>query len=91
MSGSSWKSRTYDECAQDSSGQEHHAPRQFINPHRLFHGVWMPQWLEERPEVSEKAKPQKLEEHLSKRLDSDRIIFSPRLTHSHMNALLGCS
>ena len=28
----------------------------FINPHRLFHGVWMPQWLEERPEVSEKAK-----------------------------------
>jgi hypothetical protein len=18
----------------------------FINPHRLFHGVWMPQWLE---------------------------------------------
>jgi hypothetical protein len=28
----------------------------FINPHRLFHGVWMPQWLEERREVSEKAK-----------------------------------
>ena len=28
----------------------------FINPHRLFHGVWLPQWLEERPEVSEKAK-----------------------------------
>jgi len=28
----------------------------FINPHRLFHGVWIPQWLEERPEVSEKAK-----------------------------------
>ena len=26
------------------------------NPHRLFHGVWMPQWLEERPEISEKAK-----------------------------------
>ena len=25
----------------------------FINPHRLFHGVWLPQWLEERPEVSE--------------------------------------
>jgi hypothetical protein len=25
-------------------------------PHRLFHGVRMPQWLEERPEVSEKAK-----------------------------------
>ncbi len=28
----------------------------FINPHRLFHGVWLPQWLEDRPEVSEKAK-----------------------------------
>ena len=28
----------------------------FINPHRLFHGVWPPQWLEERPEVSDKAK-----------------------------------
>ena len=28
----------------------------FINPHRLFHGVWLPQWLEERPEVSEKAR-----------------------------------
>jgi hypothetical protein len=28
----------------------------FINPHRLFHGVWLPQWLEERAEVSEKAK-----------------------------------
>ena len=36
--------------------QAKHAPRQFINPHRLFHGVRMPQWLEERPEVSEKAK-----------------------------------
>jgi hypothetical protein len=30
---------------------------------------------------------QKLEEHLSKRLDSDRIIFAPRLNHSQMNAL----
>ena len=29
---------------------------QFINPHRLFHGVWLPQWLEERPQVSERAK-----------------------------------
>ena len=29
---------------------------QFINPHRLFHGVWLSEWLEERPEVSEKAK-----------------------------------
>jgi Helix-turn-helix domain len=28
----------------------------FINPHRLFHGEWLPQWLEERSEVSEKAK-----------------------------------
>jgi Helix-turn-helix domain len=28
----------------------------FINPHRLFHGVWLPQLLEERSEVSEKAK-----------------------------------
>ena len=28
----------------------------YINPHRLFHGVWLPQWLEERAEVSEKAK-----------------------------------
>ena len=28
----------------------------FINPHRLFHGIWLPQWLDERPEVSEKAK-----------------------------------
>ena len=33
------------------------------------------------------AAPQKLEEHLSKRLDSDKIIFAPRLNHSHMNAL----
>ena len=29
---------------------------QLINPHRLFHGIWLPQWLEERQEVSEKAK-----------------------------------
>jgi hypothetical protein len=28
----------------------------YINPHRLFHGVWLPQWLEELPEVSDKAK-----------------------------------
>jgi hypothetical protein len=28
----------------------------YINPHRLFHGVWISQWLEERSEVSEKAK-----------------------------------
>ncbi len=38
------------------------SPR-FINPHRLFHGVWLPQWLEERPEVSDKAK--KLYAHLT--------------------------
>jgi hypothetical protein len=31
-------------------------PQNFINPHRLFYGVWLPQWLEERPEVSEKSK-----------------------------------
>ena len=37
------------------SPQRQETPR-FINPHRLFHGVWLPQWLEERPEVSEKAK-----------------------------------
>ncbi|MGB8464917.1 MAG: hypothetical protein WCE49_08240 [Terrimicrobiaceae bacterium] len=37
------------------SPQRQQAPR-FINPHRLFHGVWLPQWLEERPEVSEKPK-----------------------------------
>jgi hypothetical protein len=29
-------------------------------PHRLFHGVRMAQWLEERPEVSEKAKKRQL-------------------------------
>ena len=28
----------------------------YINPHRLFHGVWLPQWLEGRSEVSDKAK-----------------------------------
>ena len=28
----------------------------YINPYRLFHGVWIPQWLEKRPEVSGKAK-----------------------------------
>ena len=37
------------------SPQAQETPR-FINPHRLFHGVWLPQWLEDRPEVSEKAK-----------------------------------
>jgi helix-turn-helix protein len=38
--------------------EEENATRRlrFINPHRLFHGVWLPQWLEERPEVSEKTK-----------------------------------
>ena len=33
------------------------------------------------------ASPQKLEEHLSRRLDSDKIIFSPRLNPSQMDAL----
>jgi hypothetical protein len=28
-----------------------------------------------------------LEEHLSKRLDCDKIIFAPRLNHSQMNAM----
>jgi hypothetical protein len=60
MSGSHCGSITYDECAlecaQEKLEQEHRKSRRFINPHRLFHGVWLPQWLEERPEVSEKAK-----------------------------------
>jgi hypothetical protein len=60
MRGSHCKSTTYDECAlqcaQDKSAPEHQRSRRFINPHRLFHGVWLPQWLEERPEVSDKAK-----------------------------------
>ena len=33
------------------------------------------------------ASPQKLEEHLSKRLDCDKIIFAPRLNHSQINVL----
>src|SRR6476659_8883748 len=60
MRGSHCESTTYDECAfqcvQDKSALERQGPRRFINPHRLFHGVWIPQWLEERSEVSEKAK-----------------------------------
>jgi len=60
MRGSHCKSETYAECAlqcaQEKIEQEHCRSRQFINPHRLFRGVWLPQWLEERPEVSEKAK-----------------------------------
>ncbi|PWU06127.1 MAG: hypothetical protein C5B47_07980 [Verrucomicrobia bacterium] len=32
------------------------SPGAVFNPHRAFHGVWIPQWLEERHEVSEKAK-----------------------------------
>src|SRR4029077_14303758 len=60
MSGSVCTSTTYDkcalQCAQENLGQgENRSPR-FINPHRLFHGVWLSQWLEERPEVSETAK-----------------------------------
>ena len=33
------------------------------------------------------ASPQKLEEHLSRRLDSDKIIFSPKLSLFQMEAL----
>jgi hypothetical protein len=33
------------------------------------------------------AAPQKLEQHLSKRLDCDKIVFAPRLNHSQINAL----
>jgi len=33
------------------------------------------------------ASPQELEEYLSKRIDSDKIVFSPRLNHSHLDAL----
>jgi hypothetical protein len=33
------------------------------------------------------AAPQKLEDHLSKRLDCDKINFAPRLNHSQINAL----
>ncbi len=33
------------------------------------------------------SSPQKLEETLSKRLDADKLVFSPRLNHLQMNAL----
>jgi hypothetical protein len=64
MRGSHCKSTTYDECVpqcalvkgdRKTDSKRENSDR-FINPHRLFHGVWIPQWLEERPEVSEKAK-----------------------------------
>ncbi len=32
------------------------SPGTVFNPHRVFHGIWTPQWLEARVEVSEKAK-----------------------------------
>ncbi len=32
------------------------APGDTFNPHRQFHGTWIPQWLDERSEVSERAK-----------------------------------
>lgn len=32
------------------------SPGTVFNPHRAFYGVWIPQWLEEQREVSEKAK-----------------------------------
>ena len=31
--------------------------------------------------------PEKLQEHLSKRIDADMIVFAPRLTNAHMEAL----
>jgi len=31
--------------------------------------------------------PEKLQEHLSKRIDADKIVFAPRLTNAHMEAL----
>ena len=33
------------------------------------------------------SSPQKLEETLSKRLDGDKLVFSPKLNHLQMNAL----
>jgi hypothetical protein len=47
-----------DQIRAPRADEEENATRRlrFINPHRLFHGVWLPHWLEERPEVSEKAK-----------------------------------
>jgi hypothetical protein len=33
------------------------------------------------------ASPQKLEEHFSRRIDSDKVVFSPRLNPSQMDAL----
>jgi hypothetical protein len=54
------KSTIYNECAleyaQHDLEEKHCGSRRFINPHRLFHGVWLPQWLEEHREVAEKAK-----------------------------------
>jgi hypothetical protein len=50
MRGSPCKSTIYNECAlehaQHDLEEKHSASRRFINPHRLFHGVWLPQWLE---------------------------------------------
>jgi hypothetical protein len=78
MSGSHCGSITYDECAlecaQEKLEQEHRKSRRFINPHRLFHGVWLPQWLEERPEVSEKAK--KLYAYLSVLRGRQRMLLA---------------
>ena len=31
-------------------------PGDIFNPHRAFYGTWIPQWLDERSEVSERAK-----------------------------------
>src|SRR6267142_1476648 len=60
MRGSHCKSTAYEECAlqcaQENLDRGQRGSPRIINPHRLFHGVWLPQWLEERSEVSEKAK-----------------------------------
>jgi hypothetical protein len=52
------QSRTPDKFGADGADDAESGSQsvRFINPHRLFHGVWLPQWLEERPEVSERAK-----------------------------------
>jgi hypothetical protein len=46
-------------------------------------------WIEVENSRWEKilSSPQKLEETLSKRLDADKLVFSPKLNHLQMNAL----
>jgi hypothetical protein len=43
-------------CRSKNVANQATADAKFINPHRLFHGGWIPQWFKGRPEVSEKAK-----------------------------------